>query len=77
MKINIEWITAEHECDTCGSSYAEGAIITFENGHKIELIPNAWCFNSTSYGGAEVYEAILAHLGHIVENDHSSTNEDE
>jgi hypothetical protein len=67
VKIKIDWITDEYECETCGWNIACGAIVTFENGDKIDMTPTAGCVDPVDYGGDEVYEAIFKKLGHEIE----------
>ncbi|HET8689280.1 MAG TPA: hypothetical protein VFM18_21930 [Methanosarcina sp.] len=66
MKINIEWMYDDHDCDTCGSSFAEGALVTFEDGRVLELFPYANCYNSISFDKDEVYSRIIEELGHEI-----------
>lgn len=63
MDIKIEWIEDRHDCETCGLSYAEGAIVHLDDGRTLEFIPNAYCYDSTSYNRMYVYAQIMAELG--------------
>lgn len=65
-KIEIKWIYDEHDCDTCGSSYAEGAIVKIDGKEALVLEPFAHCFDDQSFSETEVFEKILEHLGHEV-----------
>lgn len=67
MKIKIDWITDEYECETCGWSLACGAIVTFEDGSVIDMKPNARCVDCVDYSPDEVYTAILKKFGHEIE----------
>lgn len=66
--IRIEWLHDSHECETCGSSYAEGALVYIDGKLAIELQPVAHCFDGANYMDSDVYGRILAHLGHTVED---------
>ena len=66
MKIEIEWISDDTDCETCGSSYAEGAVVKFDDEVVIDMTPCAACYDSTSYTSEEVYAAVLEKLGHEV-----------
>ena len=66
--INIKWIYDEHDCETCGYTAAEGAIVTGDVALHLE--PVAHCYNSSHYGPAEVYRAIIEALGHPINEDH-------
>lgn len=66
IKIKIQWLSDEHDCDTCGGSYAEGAKITFEDG-ELKFAPSAHCFGGKSWSESEIYKLILQDLGHVIE----------
>jgi hypothetical protein len=66
MKIKIEWLYDEHDCETCGSSYATGARVQIGND-SLMFDPIAHCYDGASWTMAEVYESILKHLGHELE----------
>jgi hypothetical protein len=66
MKIEIEWLVDEHDCETCGSNWAQGAKVGFEDGTAIEMIPNAYCCGTEHYDNDEVYKAIIKKLGHEI-----------
>jgi hypothetical protein len=65
--IKIKWLSDSHDCDTCGSSYAEGAEITMPDGSVSILPAIAHCYAGESYDSQYVYEAILYKLGYKVE----------
>lgn len=68
-KINIEWLWDNHECETCGLSYAEGAVVTIkypDHDEVIEMKPVAACFDGASFESDEVFKRILKELGHEV-----------
>jgi hypothetical protein len=66
--IRIEWLNDEHDCDDCGPSYAEGAIIHIEGKNPIEMLPTAFCYDGTSFSEKDVYVRILEELGYRVED---------
>lgn len=66
MKIEIEWLSDESDCDTCGTNWATGAIVKFEDRAPLEMFPVATCFGESSWDENEVYKKILEHLGHKV-----------
>ena len=66
MKINIIWLADSHECETCGTSFAQGARVYKDDELWIELEPHAHCFESKDYDCNEVYKRILRELGHEV-----------
>jgi hypothetical protein len=67
MKIEIEWLTDCYDaCETCGSSYAEGAKVYVDGALTIDMSPSAHCFGGANYYQSDVYDAILKWLGHEV-----------
>lgn len=64
MKIYIEWILDERECEACGWSIAQGARVHIDDNLAIELIPAASCTDEIHYSDSDVFSEILKHLGH-------------
>ena len=67
MRIEIEWLSDDYDCDTCGGSWAEGAIVKFDGEVVIEMIPSAHCYDVETYNETEVFKAILEKLGHTLD----------
>lgn len=67
MKIRIETLTDDHDCETCGWSYAEGARVYFDEKPVLDLEPHAHCYDGDNYSDTEIYKRILEVLGHEVE----------
>lgn len=65
-RIDIAWLTDDHDCDTCGSNYAEGAEVFLDGKCILSLKPNAYCFDSDDYPSDEVYIRLLETLGYTV-----------
>lgn len=61
--VEIEWVYDEHDCEVCGPSYAEGAIVRVDNVVILEMMPSAHCYSSESYEPEEVYNALLNRFG--------------
>jgi hypothetical protein len=61
--IEIERITDSHDCDTCGCTFADGAIVRIDGAVALELEPCAYCFDGTSYDDEDIFGEILRHLG--------------
>lgn len=74
--IEIEWITDHYDCDDCGPSYAEGAIVKIDGLEEIDLTPGAACYGGTHYTKEEVYRRILEALGHTFIETESSMGND-
>lgn len=66
MNIEIEWLSDDHDCDACGMSWADGARIVIDGEEVIVLEPSAHCFGGAHYSNEDVYQRLLAHLGHDV-----------
>lgn len=66
MKIWVEFISDSSDCDTCGSNWAQGAVVKFEDGRQLDMSPMAACYGGTHYDDVSVYQAILEELGHEV-----------
>ena len=70
MMMQIEWLSDEHECDTCGFNYAEGARVTVieypEPRLMFELKPVASCYDGDSWSRDQVYLGILEAMGHEI-----------
>lgn len=67
MKITIETLYDEYNCDTCGRSVAEGAVVLFDGKEVISMRPQAHCYEGTDYTQDMIFEAILNTLGHTLE----------
>lgn len=65
-QIEIEWLNDEHKCETCGWSYASGAIVKIDGKAGIFMVPVASCLYPVSYEATDVYTAIITHLGHTL-----------
>ena len=64
--IHIKWVMDDHDCETCGWSSAEGAIVSIGGNIVLDLEPVAHCYDSTSYSQEKVYRKILEHLGYTI-----------
>lgn len=65
-KIVIEHLVDEHDCETCGSSWAEGALITLPDSSTVELKPLANCFGGAHWDREEILLILLKKLGYEV-----------
>lgn len=71
--ISIEWITDHSDCEDCGPSYAEGAIVRIDGVEVLDLTPGASCFGGTHYTKEEVLRKIIESLGHTMDETETST----
>lgn len=66
-KIEIRWTVDSYDCETCGSSSAEGAIVTLDGEEILKLEPLAHCYNTIHFTQEDVYRKLLETLGYQVE----------
>jgi len=71
MKIKIETLFDEHDCETCGYNYAEGGVVYIEGEKVIEEEPLAYCYDSENYDVLELLCMALRERGITVEVDGS------
>ena len=66
-KIEIEWTSDTYDdCETCGTTWAEGATVKLNDEIILNLIPEAACYDGDSWSESEVYKKILEKLGYKV-----------
>lgn len=51
-----------HDCDTCGSSYADGATIYLDGKQILDLVPIAHCYDNVHYYDIDIFIAIADYL---------------
>jgi len=66
-RILITWLYDTYDCETCGSDWAEGAIVHIDGEEILHLQPIAHCYDGVTYTRGQVYQKILDHLGYVVE----------
>lgn len=60
----ITWLEDIYKCETCGTSYAEGARVEFGDGNVLlNLVPKAHCYEEKTFPSEYVYNKILEKLG--------------
>ena len=69
MKLKITRLYDEHDCETCGPSYADGYRATVNGEFLCEFVPFAHCYDGRSVTEQEMYGQILTALGYEVENE--------
>ena len=68
--LEIDWLTDDHDCESCGSAFSQGAEVRLNGKVMLSLLPLAMCFGSESYHEIDIYQAILNHLGFTVTTRH-------
>lgn len=71
----IIWLEDEHECETCGYSYAQGYKIYKDDNLLIDKEPIASCFNSSNYEHSNAAFDILSLEGIQIETVDGSNEE--
>jgi len=46
--LKIDWRGDTHDCDTCGTSHALGALVTLDGEAIVDVTPVAHCYAGTS-----------------------------
>lgn len=63
-KIELENLYDESDCETCGTSYAEGFSVLIDGEPFGDYAPCAHCYDGASYYLQGVLTDVLKHLGH-------------
>lgn len=66
-KITIEWLSDENNCETCGTDWAQGAIVKLDGVVIHDLQPIAACWDATDYSREDVFRVILEGFGYSIE----------
>lgn len=61
-KVEIVWTSDVSDCDTCGPSYSDGAIVYINGVQVLDLMPIASCFDGQHYEEAAVFRKIIPFL---------------
>lgn len=70
-KLKIIWTSdTSSDCETCGTSYAEGFKAFINDELLDEFEPHAACFGGDSCTEEEAYRRILEKLGYRLEVDY-------
>lgn len=64
LKAKLTYLFDEMDCETCGTSYAEGFRIEVDGELIVELIPHAHCYDGEDYAiGRLIKETIMSLKG--------------
>lgn len=61
--IEIKTLTDDHDCDTCGTTYASGGVVYIDGRKIIDKEPVAHCYGSANYDEADLLVMALAAVG--------------
>jgi len=59
MRIDIETLSDEHDCETCGGSYATGGIVKVDGREFFRFEPFAYCFDEKSLEPDDLLAIVL------------------
>lgn len=63
MKIEINTKIDYHECETCGTSYADGGSVYVDDKLVLERPPRSYCFDSPSFDQNDLLVMALKKVG--------------
>lgn len=65
----VEWGDT-HECETCGTDYASGGDVYYDNERVLHAPPRAHCYSGASYSSLELLVMALKQIGiRVVDGD--------
>ena len=63
MKIEIETMTDDHDCETCGCSWAEGGVVYVDGKEVLRRKPSAYCYGAPSFSEHDLLVMALKKIG--------------
>lgn len=66
MKIEITTDYDTYECETCGTDYASGGIVTVDGIEIVNLPAAAHCYAGQSFSESDLLVIALRRMGHEV-----------
>jgi hypothetical protein len=63
MRIDIDTLSDEHDCETCGGSYATGGIVKVDGREFFRFEPFAYCFDEKSLEPDDLLAIVLDLVG--------------
>ena len=60
--LKIEWSVDDHECETCGDSYSEGAVVKYNNKIILNKPASASCTDCVNIDYDDVLIALCKYL---------------
>lgn len=68
-RIKIVWLEDTHDCDVCGTNWAQGAEVYKDGQLLFKLEPMAHCLGGQHWDLEDIYKYLLQALGYEVEDD--------
>ena len=69
-KLSIDWSYDEHECETCGCSYSEGAVVKLDDEIILDFPAHAHCFSMVNVGYEDILKSLCEHLNIKIEDNY-------
>ena len=66
MTFRLVETTDSYDCETCGTSWAEGYKVYRDGALWLELKPVAHCYGGDNFTLADALQKIIEELGHTV-----------
>lgn len=63
MKIEIETMEDNHDCETCGGSWAYGGVVTVDGKEVLRREPVAYCYGVPSFSEHDLLVMALKKIG--------------
>lgn len=63
MKIEIKTMSDDHDCDTCGGSWAEGGVVYIDGEETLRREPVAYCYGVPSFSESDLLVMALKKMG--------------
>jgi hypothetical protein len=62
MRLDIEALADDHDCETCGTCYATGWAVVKDSEPWFTLKPVAHCYGGIDYSETDLMKEILSRL---------------
>lgn len=63
MKIDIKLMTDDHDCETCGSTWAEGGVVYVDGKEVLRREPVAYCYGTPTFSEHDLLVMALKKIG--------------
>lgn len=63
MSITIQHLEDDHDCETCGCSFAHGYVIYRNDKVIVDKTPSAHCYDPVDYSADNPYKDIVDYFG--------------
>lgn len=63
MKVEIKTMSDNHDCKTCGGSWAEGGVVYVDGKEVLRREPVAYCYGVPSFSESDLLVMALKKIG--------------